>query len=117
MSKDTVYREDAIAEICKARTPDVVSHQYAELFINAVRRAPSVDRPQGEWIYNGNFCGINHHKCSVCGREEFRMSNFCPNCGAYMKTAEDERDYERAIEQMQHDMLYEPTYNSEDGSM
>ena len=26
-------------------------------------------------------------------------------------------DYERAVEQMQHDMLYEPTYNPEDGSM
>lgn len=28
-----------------------------------------------------------------------------------------EDDDERGIEQMQHDMLYEPTYNSEDGSM
>lgn len=46
---DLIRREDAIAEICKARTPDVASHQYAELFINAVRRAPSADRPQ-EWI-------------------------------------------------------------------
>lgn len=26
-------------------------------------------------------------------------------------------DYERAVEQMQHDMRYEPTYNAEDGSM
>lgn len=26
-------------------------------------------------------------------------------------------DYERAIEQTEHDALYEPTYNSEDGSM
>ena len=26
-------------------------------------------------------------------------------------------DYKRAIEQMEHDALYEPTYNSEDGSM
>ena len=26
-------------------------------------------------------------------------------------------DYERATEQMEHDMLYEPTYNPEDGSM
>jgi hypothetical protein len=34
-----------------------------------------------------------------------------------MKTAENERDYERAIEQIQYDMLYEPTYNPEDGSM
>lgn len=31
-----------------------------------------------------------------------------------MKGAE---DYERATEQMEHDALYEPTYNSEDGSM
>ena len=26
-------------------------------------------------------------------------------------------DYERATEQMEHDVLYEPTYNAEDGSM
>lgn len=26
-------------------------------------------------------------------------------------------DYERAVEQMEYDMLYEPTYNPEDGSM
>ena len=26
-------------------------------------------------------------------------------------------EYERAVEQMEHDMLYEPTYNPEDGSM
>ena len=50
----------------------------------------TVDRPQGEWIYNGNFCGMNHHKCSVCGRTEFRMSAYCPNCGAKMKGADDE---------------------------
>lgn len=43
------------------------------------------DRPQGEWIYNGNFCGLNHHKCSLCGEEEFRMSDYCPNCGADMR--------------------------------
>ena len=48
------------------------------------------DRPRGEWIYNGNFCGMNHHKCSVCGRTEFRMSAYCYNCGAQMKGADDE---------------------------
>ena len=30
---------------------------------------------------------------------------------------ETDKDYERAVEQMEHDTLYEPTYNSEDGSM
>ena len=49
MKDDTIRRFDAIAEIRKVRTPDVASHQYAELFINAVCRAPSADRPQ-EWI-------------------------------------------------------------------
>ena len=49
MNDDLIKRSDAIAEIYKVRTPDVVSHHYAELFINAVRRAPSADRPQ-EWI-------------------------------------------------------------------
>ena len=45
MSDDLIKRSDAIAEIYKVRTPDVVSHHYAELFINAVCRAPSADRP------------------------------------------------------------------------
>ena len=30
---------------------------------------------------------------------------------------EDSKDYELATEQMEHDAMYEPTYNSEDGSM
>jgi len=30
---------------------------------------------------------------------------------------ETDNDYDRAVEQMEHDTLYEPTYNSEDGSM
>lgn len=37
--------------------------------------------------------------------------------GIAIKTLEGADDYERAIEQTKHDMLYEPTYNSEDGSM
>lgn len=36
---------------------------------------------------------------------------------ARIKGADDNRDYERAVEQMEYDMLYEPTYNPEDGSM
>ena len=30
---------------------------------------------------------------------------------------EEREDYELATEQMEHDIIYEPTYNSEDGSM
>ena len=89
---DLIRREDAIAEICKARTPDVASHQYAELFINAVRRAPSADRPQGEWIYTMNPLRLNDEwECSKCGYLSFAKANYCGHCGARMlKGADDE---------------------------
>ena len=86
-----------------------------------VDKFPSADRPQGEWIDMGDF-----EKCSVCkathlkefqsyyGKVTWIKTPYCPQCGARMKGA---GDYERAIEQMEHDMLYEQTYNSEDGSM
>lgn len=101
MNDDLIKRSDAIAEIYKVRTPDVASHQYAEVFVNAVRRAPSADRPQGEWIVD-----ILNYKsvCSVCGANETDFiygtemwyglgeSRFCPNCGAELKGADDETD-------------------------
>lgn len=54
--------------------------------------------------------------CSECGhttklRETYK---YCPNCEAKM---DEDRDYERAVEQLEHDMTFEPTYSPEDGSM
>jgi hypothetical protein len=34
-----------------------------------------------------------------------------------MRTKETDCDYERAVEQLEHDMLYEPTFDPDDGSM
>ena len=53
------------------------------------------DRPQGEWIYIdepiiGNPYG--RYKCSKCNLEEPFESDFCPNCGAKMKGADDDID-------------------------
>ena len=94
MSDDLIKRSDAIAEICKVRTPDVVSHQYAEMFINAVCRAPSADRPQGEWFKDdeGTFicsaCGSGYKdQPTLMGKPMFK---WCPLCGARLKGADDE---------------------------
>lgn len=76
---------------------------------------------RGEWIETSEGT-----MCSNCYKfpyddGEYHIANwysdFCPHCGTRMKTVENKRDYERAIEQMQYDMLYESTYNPEDGSM
>ena len=95
MNDDLIKRSDAIAEIYKVRTPDVVSHHYAELFINAVCRAPSADRPQGKWFKDDEGTFI----CSACGTGDKDqptlmgkpMFEWCPFCGARMKGADDEK--------------------------
>lgn len=92
MSNDLIRRSDAIAEIRKARTPDVASYQYAELFINAVCRAPSADRPQGKWInhFDDLFPEESTIECSICNEHQPMGidDNFCPNCGADMREGE-----------------------------
>ena len=58
-----------------------------------IDKFPSADRPQGEWIKR--FGLIN---CSVCKHSNWsdsfedllRSFNYCPNCGARMKGADDE---------------------------
>lgn len=59
---------------------------------------PSADRPQGEWIFDPEILcsdiGVYSagYRCSVCGKDYFKVDrmNFCPNCGARMKGADDE---------------------------
>lgn len=59
---------------------------------DVIDNAPTVERPQGKWIFN-----TTHWSCSVCnktvktigycGTKEFMYENFrfCPNCGTDMK--------------------------------
>lgn len=50
--------------------------------------ALSADRPQGEWVSNHD----GSWNCSECGLRVFiyAKGNYCPNCGARMKGADDE---------------------------
>ena len=57
---------------------------------------PSADRPQGEWIDTGKDPDHSHpltaiwYRCSECGDGTNTKTNYCPNCGAQMKGADDE---------------------------
>lgn len=93
---DLIKREDAIKAI--EELPNAYngwSDAYDKAYIiGTLEEVPKADRPQGEWksvkasIYPYGY----DVECSVCG---FRMGSsfgykYCPNCGAYMKGADDE---------------------------
>ena len=54
------------------------------------------DRLQGEWIDTGKDPDHSHpltaiwYRCSECGDGTNTKTNYCPNCGARMKGADDE---------------------------
>ena len=98
---NTISKEYLLAEI------DDLADEFSELDENGLHserwcgimdsrwvivNTPSVsDRPQGEWIATRGQCGW---KCSLCGTE-YRMlkkGNFCSNCGARMKGADNETE-------------------------
>ena len=59
------------------------------------------ERKHGEWIYSTNNESVcEEWTCNLCGIFSLENTNFCPNCGADMRTKE-----------------YEPTFNQDDGSM
>ena len=82
MSEDLIKREDAIKALYKY---SFVSKDVIEREIKAI---PSADRPHGEWT-NAGMLTVH---CSNCKSEfhELEAMNFCPNCGAKMKGADDE---------------------------
>lgn len=51
-----------------------------------------IDRPQGEWIIEIDINNYTYGRCSICGMRQYAGHlNFCPNCGAHMKGADDGR--------------------------
>lgn len=47
----------------------------------------TISAVQGEWIYKTNDESVcEEWKCSKCGNWNFVKTNFCPHCGARMKS-------------------------------
>jgi nitrite reductase/ring-hydroxylating ferredoxin subunit len=115
---DCISRQAAIYIASGYCHPANVAKELAKL--------PSVQPKRGKWIWNGDTLDWERlHYCSECKKYALRdtdgkyevLSDFCPHCGADMRTKETDCDYERAVEQLEHDMLYEPTFDPDDGSM
>ena len=106
MSKDTIYREDAIKAInarsdwyqvtCNGKQIAVML--MAKDVNEILKKIPSADRPQGEWIFKTVFPNdksefpMGYLVCSVCGSHHSNSMpcNYCDNCGAQMQGADDD---------------------------
>ena len=83
MSKDTIYREDAI-EVLAINAPFMSDEAYLKSY-DALKSIPSADRPKGEWIpcserlpeeeteclVTDSYGGIRHCVKDKCGNNEF----------------------------------------------
>ena len=100
---DLIKREDAIEVAYQLRRKP--NDEEWDWWLRSFNAIPSSDRPQGEWIKhkertetNGKFIDFfpAEYECSNCGLREAhyfinsKPHNFCPNCGARMKGADDE---------------------------
>ena len=76
------------ADALKKRVSELIVPDWTRTLIRSwLDSEPTVDAVpvvHGEWIFNGRFAELNHYACSNCNRTEFRMSDYCPNCGAKM---------------------------------
>lgn len=59
-----------------------------------VRKAPTIERPHGEWLSHYEYCKkhdcipsglIAFWWCNQCEQGVEIQTNFCPNCGADMR--------------------------------
>lgn len=67
-----------------------IRQAFEKGFRIGVKKGVNMNRPQGEWIemYRNGF-GNMIYMCSKCNFHTTK-SNYCPNCGAQMKGADDE---------------------------
>lgn len=120
MNNDLISRQAAIDLLKQMRKDgNMVPWEGKNVFARIRKLPPAQPEPKrGKW----NKLDMDTFNCNQCGatfilNQGSEKMHFCPNCGADMRTKETGCDYERAVEQLEHDMLYEPTFNQDDGSM
>lgn len=83
----------AAADFNKNAAPASWSEAYIG-FIDNIEIAPTVEAEpvkRGEWIFKEGYLGSTYY-CSECEKAVYlnkygepNLTNFCPDCGAYMK--------------------------------
>ena len=89
-------RKDALWVMQMCRDRDARSEAEREAFDTAIEVLKSeslftADRPRGEW---NDIGGVIRWGCSLCHYAYDQKFNFCPNCGADMRTTDGEKSEE-----------------------
>lgn len=93
---DLIRRSDAIKAMAKAIGHIVYDAEAVSQHV--MNSIPAAEPKQGEWtIFDEES---NTYECTICGEPwtliegtpKENYMNFCPNCGAKMKGADDEHD-------------------------
>ena len=92
MDEDLIKRSDAIKALCdgcgwRESQCDKDKGFWCESGALIRQAIPTIEPKQGEWIPVDNG---HHVRCSECGRCGFASDNYCGNCGAEMRGADDE---------------------------
>ena len=107
MSKDTIYREDAIKAVENVsenytKEGDREWHPHIDFITQALVQVPSVSPKRGEWVESfkrievkrGAYIGAKFvhdgWSCSECSEVVEKRYPNCPYCLARMKGADDE---------------------------
>lgn len=118
MSNNDLISRTAAINVFMGGPPECYYDNY---IVDVLKNLPDVDAEPVRHGYDKSsdypYCDF---KCSVCDKEikEFWADykiDYCPFCGAKIDSVIDED--EAAIDNLTHDMRYEPTFNAEDGSM
>ena len=100
---DYISREDAL--ICLPQYPENYTNEQAKNFLNGYYQmwknvencaaADVVEKKHGHWRKMNMACygggTIREYECSVCEEHQIARSDFCPNCGAWMRGNDDEK--------------------------
>lgn len=92
---DDIISRQAAIDLIMETDPWWYEGSTRQIF-EGVKQLPSAQR-KGKWVYDdeaypgGNPYG--HYECDQCAESVPHKTNYCPNCGAYMRErSEDETD-------------------------
>ena len=95
--KEYIEREALAMEVLGLTIVDPAVAQYADAVLSRIQNAHAADVVEckrgewreHEWAEEENDLLISNFECSVCLEWERKKSDFCPNCGADMRSHHD----------------------------